>query len=264
MVDTVSPPTTLAGMQAVKDAGIDVIAIYVPGWGAALTAGYGDNSKVAGRLAVQVGLGVFPILDPNHPTLAETVGNGLPAFRVGVGFAEAFLASIGLGSAPAACGGFDIEEGDFTSNPAVAGEAAALFAEAAQGTQIQPCQYGNPNFLEQRVSILPPSQRAEAVWAASYVGTTWPSSVASIPGLATELWADPGQRGWQWHGGINYAGDNFDLSVIEFPVFMPPAPDPPPAPAVNLAALRTALQSASAAASQVATALAAAESALGS
>ncbi len=263
MVDTVNPPTTLAGMQAVKDAGIDVIALYVPGWGAGLVSGWGDHSKAAGLLALQVGLGVLPILDPNHPTLAETVAGGITTFRVGVGYIEAFLASIGLGGHPPACAAFDIEESDFTTNADVAAEAAALFAQAAGGTSVLACQYGNPNFLAQKVATLSGPERAEYIWGASYAGSAWPSSTATIPGLPDNVWDVTGQRGWQWHGGINYAGDNFDLSVIDFPVFMPVAAPPPSPPPLNLAALKAALAVASSAAGQVAQSLQQAEAAVG-
>ncbi|HUY54585.1 MAG TPA: hypothetical protein VMV23_05455 [Candidatus Nanopelagicaceae bacterium] len=233
-VDTTSPPQTVAEWQALKAAlGITGVLLYEPGWGAPMVSNFAQNTVPAGQSALAAGLDVGLILDPNHPTLAGLAGGGVTAMKVGVEMAIATLQQIGVD--PTGCLHFDLEESDWTADEALCRELSAIFCEANQGMPSLPSQYGNPNLLA-GIASLPPAQRCEFVWIASYLNqTAWPSSPASVPQLSDILWNTPGQRGWQWHGGQAVQGHDYDFSVVDFPLCKvapapSPAPDPAPAP----------------------------------
>lgn len=230
-VDTTNPPATVAEWQALKSAlGITAVLLYEPGWGAPKVSDFAQNTVAAGQSALAAGLEVGLILDPNHPTLSGLAGGGVPTMKVGVEMATQTAVKIGL-DPTGGCLHFDLEESDWIADEALCRELSAIFYEACQGMPPLPSQYGNPNLLA-GISSLPSSQRCEFVWAASYLTTTaWPASPSSIPQLPNDLWNQPGQRGWQWHGGQTVQGRSYDFSVVDFPLFgaAPPAP-PPPAP----------------------------------
>lgn len=231
MLDTTNPPTSQATYEALQTAlGANVIALYVPGWGATTIEPYGNNSVAAGKAALAAGWTVLPILDPDHNDMYGLLNAGQAAMNIAVQFALNFLNEIGANPSAHAAIAFDIEESDYTANPSLATTLTARFYIACQSLGVQAAQYGNPNFLE-ACAGLPESERPESVWVASWNATAWPTAPSPIPVFNNSLWTGAGQRGWQWGGGSS-EGFSFDYSVIDFAAWglIPPAPTPTPTP----------------------------------
>ena len=237
MVDCLYPPTSEAELAALsQQTGAKTLAVYLPGWGATTTLGAPDPTAIC-KLALSLGWRVHLIGDPEHNALGQLLQAGPQAFSVLVEMMLEWLAKIGADTSSPAGASFDLEEVDFSAGPALCSELASRFCLAGTGHGILPVQYGNPNLLASLVQ-LPPGQRPEAVWIADYPAgmTAWPdATIYNDPELASlqGLWTFPGQRGWQWHGGIDIGGVNVDLSVIDWPTWgaaPAPAPDPTPAP----------------------------------
>lgn len=228
MVDCLYPPADAAGLEAVKSAtGATVIGLYVPGWGVPLIDGAPDSTAI-GRIALDTGWQVVPILDPSHGPLPAP-----SALAVGHQMVLEWLSAIGADTGSDGALLFDLEAGDFTADLGLCKELAAAWYAL---DSLRATQYGSPSGLA-AISGLPSTQRPERVWCSSYEGTTWPTSPATIPGLPADLWNMAGQRGWQWFGSAQTAGGTVDLSVVDWPTFGPapaPAPTPDPTPIVVL------------------------------
>jgi hypothetical protein len=237
-LDAAYPPTNAAQAAALREiTGASLFAVYVPGWGDPYRAT--QDSEIKALIAG--GFRILPILVPNASSVESVFTESGAATALAI--VRKWLNGLGLAGTAV---GVDIEAGWYAADPETAKEFLGEFQLAAKvgGAEMTFIPYCPPG-LANEAATLPDASRPENVWVSSWIGeaaTSWPGSLATIPGLKNEIFIGPTQRGWQFAGGANVgSGINADRSVVSFdvssywtkaaPTYVPPTT--PPAPTVT-------------------------------
>ncbi|MDE2144801.1 MAG: DUF1906 domain-containing protein [Patescibacteria group bacterium] len=136
------------------------------------------------------------------------------------------LEDLGLPKMPVC---MDFEEQFTRQNPNGAADFCASMCSYLRSYGISPGAYGSKDFLTLLAgSVTPPDFVILADWVAKKYEPTDPHTSP----LPSNLWVNPGQRGWQYAGGgASLSGVPVDLNALDFGICLidpPPVVSPPP------------------------------------